>query len=159
MKAKAGRRKGKVAEKPRTRAPKRYKDPSALEAACFLCVYLPLTLVAWQVLAVGRMLRTRGSLKPLSGRKGALKPHVYVRFTIRDIKIDKNGHADGFSSGFGQFPSIPAALRAYKHQNRSPVAVLRSRFLMNAPYSWARLPPVSSGGSLGLVTSPEVQFV
>jgi hypothetical protein len=93
-------------------------------------------------------LRTRGSLKPLSGREGALKPHFYVRFKIRDIKVNKNDHADGFRSGFGQFPSIPAALRAYKHQNRSPVAVLRSRFFYECPLVIATspidLPPSTS---------------
>ena len=42
-------------------------------------VFMPLALVALQVLAVGRLLRTRESLKPLSGRESALKSHFYVR--------------------------------------------------------------------------------
>ena len=69
-----------MAEKPRARAPNRYKDPSALEAACFLCVCLPLALVAWQVLAVGRLLRTRRSFKASFRKESALKPHFNARF-------------------------------------------------------------------------------
>ena len=61
------------------KGPNRYEDPSALKAACFLCVCMPLALVAWQVLAVERVVRTRGSLASLSGRASALESHFYVR--------------------------------------------------------------------------------
>jgi hypothetical protein len=67
-----------MAKKPRAGAPISYKDPIALEEACFEYVFMSLALVAWQALAVGHLLCMRGSLKPLSGRESVLKPHFYV---------------------------------------------------------------------------------
>jgi hypothetical protein len=76
-----------------------------------------MALVAWQVLAVGRLLRTRGSLKPLSGREGALKPHFYVRFKIRDIKVNKKWPCGWFQVRFWAisiYPSRPESIQTPK---------------------------------------------
>ena len=68
-----------MTEKPSERAPKKIYRPNRTQSGMFLYVLMPLALVAWQALAVGRLLRTRESSKPLSGRESALKSHFYVR--------------------------------------------------------------------------------
>ena len=73
-------------EKDRRKGPaqgsKRHKDPAILHSACIWFVSMPLVLVAWQVMAMGRLMRTRGSVMSINGRVNIPEFQFYVRLKI-----------------------------------------------------------------------------
>jgi hypothetical protein len=50
---------------------------------------MPLALVAWQVMAVGRLVRMRGSVKSIYGRANASESQFYERHRNLGYKVAK----------------------------------------------------------------------